>query len=61
MKALDEHAIRLSQAGEPYEPAAEKLPPWKAAAFWASAIFVCVGVLYVAGYCLHMAWKAWPA
>ncbi len=57
MKALDEHAIRMSQAGEPYEPA-PKLSPWQAAALWGATIILCCGVLYAAGLCLQMAWKA---
>lgn len=57
MNAYDEHAIRLSQAGEPYDDERETRWPYRWLLHWAIAIVGGAGVIY----CLYRAYEALPA
>lgn len=59
---ITEHRIRLlraSQAPE-YEERATKLSPWRSGFIWFGGLIACLGILYLAGQCLSMAWESLP-
>jgi hypothetical protein len=58
MNALDEHAIRLSQAGEPYDEEEQSVPLWRGMV----PLIIVAWVLFVgAGYCVYRALEALPS